>query len=205
MIGKSVLKRFRGKGASMAMGALGIGAVAQGLYSGANTGGQLTNSYLDMALGSQDIDNAVFGEDIGLMTDLRYSTLGAQVGVSKQVGRAVGGLTGGLIGGGISYGIGAALMKSNNIVGRGLGMGFKTLGTFTGATAGVTVGSTAGYIAGGIMPVRGYATGPLGEEYASRATAGAKYQRNDTGMYVRNRMPSVSGDVVFGAYNQRHA
>jgi hypothetical protein len=204
MIGKSVAKMFRGRGASMAMGALGVGAVAQGLYSGANTGGQLTNSYLDMTLGSQDIDNAYFGEDIGLMSDLRRSTLGAQVGVSKQVGRVAGGFTGGLIGGGTAYGIGAALSKSNNIVGKTLGMGMKTLGVAAGATAGVGIGATTGYIAGGVMPVRGYAAGPLGEEFASRATA-SRYKMNDTGMYVRNRMPSVSGDVVFGAYNQRHA
>lgn len=178
--------RMNNKGTRKMLALAGFGLVAgHGLNRGANTDGATTNAILDNVLGSSDIDNSVFGEDIGLLTDLKYKHLGGAV---KTLG----------VGGGIFAGIGGAAVgsipgiamakKAKNPLVKSFGVGLAGLGALSGGG----VGYTAGHMAGSAALLVPYARGPIGKEYVSRQNAS---------MY----MPAVDGSVVFGAYNQRRA
>lgn len=183
MVGKSVASFFgrHPRVGKTMLGAGIFGAAAQGLYSGATNDGQLTNNFLEVTLGTPDIDNEVFGEDMGLLTDFKYSQMGKAVAVSKYGG----GTLGALAGGSSAYLLGRGMSKSKHMGVRALGSVFKYAGTPIAAAA----GGVGGYVGGSLAPLTQHVGSPLRQDYFNTR--------------VRSQMPTVPGDIVFGAYNQR--
>lgn len=185
-IGRSVSKLFASSTPKTAIGkavfgtAL-VGGMAQGFYSGATNNGQLTNNFLETTLGTPDIDNEVFGEDMGLLTDFKYHNIDKAIWASKYTGAALGAG----VGAGSAYGAGRLLGKVKNPYVRATGAALRTVGAFTGGV----VGGAAGYVTGAVAPLTQHVQGPLREDFFNSR--------------VRREMPRVQGDIVFGAYNQR--
>lgn len=172
----------------MGLGMMGL--AAHSFKKGADTGGQLTNAFFESTLGSADIDNTTLGENIGFMTEPNAITLAARTSAMKWTG----GVGGGLIGAAIGVSPGAFMMKkAKNPLWKAFGGGLALAGVGLGSSSGFV----GGYVGGSMVPLRRYMNGPIGREYMARGSS--------TGYYQKNKMPVVSGDVVFGAYNQRHA
>ena len=184
-IGKRAAQFFKNsyKDGNKAFFGLAVGtSLASGLISGANNEGALTNRFVESTLGTSDIDNEIFGSDMGLLTDLRAKGMVGQSQVFKYGGAAFGAATGA----GTAYTIGSALRKSNNAR-------LKTAGTLIrtgGAVFGGVVGGTAGYVGGSLAPVSNHIRGPLVNDYMNQR--------------MRSQIPTVSGDIVFGMNNLRH-
>ena len=181
-VGKSMSKMMSSKALRRSAAVAGYGSMAAyGFNRGVNTNGALTNAFLETSLGSADIDNQTFGEDIGLWSDLRATHLGTQVTGSKYIGAGIGagiGATPGLIG----------AFKAKGKFGKMAGLG--------AALVGGGMGATAGYAGGAVAPLMHYARGPIGTEFTGRS--------NST-VYTTSQKPIVDGSIVFGAYNQRYS
>lgn len=181
-IGKSLKKAAQGERASsIGVGLLGAGITVQGAYHGADTGGQLTQDFYDTFLGTPEADNAFFGRDIGPGGVLDAQSLAAQSAVGSVGGFVFGGAAGGYTG---SL-IGRRLSRSGNPTVKTAGYIARASGAILGATVGAGIGSTVGRA----LPATRFVNSTTAQDYSR----------------YRNHMPYVPGDVVFGAYNMRHA